>query len=294
MRRVLAPILGCVIVLALPAAAAAYSWPLRPFYKPHALRGNFNDPRLNGPLRSFHHGVDIIGDDLQRVYAIEGGRARVHGQTVAIPARGRTLSYWHVIPAVRNGAHVRRHQVIGYIAPGAGHVHLSEFSAGTYINPLRLGGLAPYVDDTVPRIPSVQFYIAGQLIQPELVSGTVDIGVDAYDLNALPTPPLDWMQVRLAPSTIRWRIVQGQNTIRQWERPVDFRTFLVPLELFGFVYTVGTYQNRPGRPGRYEYYLSHQFDTRTLTNGSYVLQVEAWDAQDNVGTAHFPFTVTNR
>src|SRR5215210_71996 len=190
-RRVTHLLCCAALALALPAAAAAYSWPLRPFYKAHALRGHFNDPRINGEVRSLHHGVDIIGEDLQPVYAVEAGRSAVRGETVAVSARGRTLSYWHVIPAIGHRGRVRKHQVIGYIAPQAEHVHFSEFRNGTYINPLRIGGLAPYVDDVTPRIPSVQFYTDGRLVQPELVTGALDITVDAYDLNALPTPPLE-------------------------------------------------------------------------------------------------------
>ena len=66
----------------------------------------------------------------------------------------------------------------------------------------------------------------------------------------------------MTPSLIRWRIVQGQRTIRPWETAVDFRTFLLPINLFSFVYAPGTFQNRAGRRGRYEFYLSHSFDTR--------------------------------
>ena len=73
----------------------------------------------------------------------------------------------------------------------------------------------------------------------------------------------------------------------------DFRTFLLPFTLFDFVYAPGTYQNRPNRPGRYEYYLAHELDTGMLPNGSYVLQVEALDEQENVGQASFAFTVGN-
>lgn len=295
MRRV--PRLLCgyaALALLLPGAAGAYPWPLRPFYEPHAIRGYFNDPRINGSVTSFHHGVDIVAGDLEPVYASEGGRVTARGETVAVTSRRHLLSYWHVIPAVRTGQKIRRHQLIGHIAPGAEHLHLSEFRRGVYVNPLRLGALAPYVDDTVPRISSVQFYIAGRRTQPELLSGTVDITVDAYDSNALPKAPQPWAQTRLAPALVRWRIVHGQDTLRPWTTPVDFRTYLLPPDLYSFVYAPGTYQNRPGKPGRYEYYLAQTFDTRQLTNGSYVLQVEAWDAQRNIGTAHFPFTVTNR
>jgi hypothetical protein len=205
---------------------------------------------------------------------------------------GHQLSYWHIVPAVVTGQRVRRHQLVGHVLAGAGHVHLSEYKNGTYINPLRIGGLAPYIDDTVPQIPSLTFLSAGRPIAPEGVTGTVDITAEAFDTSPMPIP-LPWNQVIYTPSLIRWRIVRGQNTIRQWETPVDFRTFLLPLNLFTFVYAPGTFQNKAGRRGRYEFYLAHQFDTRVLSNGSYVLQVDALDEQENVGQASFAFTVTN-
>jgi murein DD-endopeptidase MepM/ murein hydrolase activator NlpD len=285
--------LAAVALLA-PAAASAYSWPLRPFYQQHPIRGYFNDPRLSGDETGFHFGVDIVAADLTPVYAIEGGRVGVHGMTVSIfPKRGgHLLSYWHVVPVVRSKQRVRRHELIGHVASGAGHVHLAEYSEGTYVNPLRLGGLAPYIDDTVPQIPRLTFYSIGNPLPPENVTGAVDMTIDAYDPSPLPLPT-EWAQARLAPTLIRWRIVQGQNTVRQWETAVDFRTFLLPFTLFDFVYAPGTYQNRPDRPGRYEYYLAHELDTRLFPNGSYVLQVDALDAQENLGQASFAFTIRN-
>jgi murein DD-endopeptidase MepM/ murein hydrolase activator NlpD len=282
------------LALLVPAAASGYGWPIKPFYQQHLIRGYFDDPRLSGDESGFHFGVDISAPDGTPVYAIEPGRARVRGQTVSIfPKRGgHLLSYWHVVPAVVKNQRVRRHQLIGRVVAGAEHVHLAEYKNGTYINPLRLGGLAPYIDDTVPQIPKLTFYSTGLPIPPENVSGLVDITTDAFDTPPVPLPS-PWNQVIFTPSLLRWRIVQGQNTIRRWETPVDFRQYLLPLNLFSFVYAPGTFQNRAGRRGRYEFYLAHQFDTRTLVNGSYVLQVEAYDEQENVGQASFAFTVTN-
>jgi hypothetical protein len=282
------------LALLVPAAASAYGWPIKPFYQQHLIRGYFNDPRLSGSESGFHFGVDISAPDGTPVYAIEPGRARARGMTVSVfPKRGgHLLSYWHVVPAVFKDQRVRRHQLIGHVAPGAEHVHLAEYRDGTYINPLRLGGLAPYIDDTVPQIPKLTFYTSGRPIPAETVTGVVDITADAFDTPPVPIP-IPWNQAIFAPSLIRWRIVQGQNTIRRWETPVNFRTFLLPLDLFSFVYAPGTFQNKAGRRGRDEFYLAHQFDTRTLPNGSYVLQVDALDEQENLGQASFAFTVTN-
>lgn len=283
------------VALLLPAAASAYSWPLRPFYQQHAIRGYFNDPRLSGIEAGFHFGVDIVAADLEPVYAIEGGQVTVRGQSVSIlPKRGgHRLSYWHVTPVVRSRQNVRRRQLIGHVVPGAGHLHFAERSRGTYVNPLRIGGLAPYIDDTVPQIPRLTFYSGDNPILPENVTGVVEVTLDAYDPSPLPLPPAEWAQARLAPALIRWRIVQGQTNVRLWETAVDFRTYVVPVSLFNLFYAPGTYQNRPNRPGRYEYYLAHGLDTALLPNGSYVLQVDALDAQENLGQASFAFTIRN-
>jgi hypothetical protein len=286
---------SAAVALLAPAAASAYSWPLRPFYQQHAIRGYFNDPRLSGDETGFHFGVDISAPDGTPVYAIEGGRAQVRGLTVSVfpKSGGHQFAYWHIVPAVRARQRVRQHQLIGRIAAGAEHVHLGEYRDGTYVNPLRLGGLAPYIDDTVPQIPKLTFYAFGNPVAPENLSGFVDVTIDAYDPSPLPGPPDPWAQARLSPAFIRWRIVQGPNTVRQWETAVDFRRFLLPIALFNFVYAPGTYQNRPDRPGRYEYYLAHGLDTGLLPNGSYVIQVEALDEQENLGEASFPFTILN-
>jgi hypothetical protein len=278
-----------------PAAASAYSWPVRPFYQQHAIRGYFNDPRLSGGELGFHFGVDIVAEDLEPVYAIEGGRVYVRGTRIAIyPKRGgHRLSYWHVMPVVRSNQLVRQHQLIGHVAHGKGHVHLAEYRAGSYINPLRLGGLGPYIDDTVPQIPKLTFYSFGNPIAPENVTGFVDVTIDAFDPPPLPALPPEWAQAKLAPTLIRWRIVQGQSIVKPWETAVDFRTFLLPRSLFDVVYAPGTFQNKMNRAGRYEFYLAHELGTGLFPNGSYVLQVEALDDQQNAGEASFAFTVTN-
>ena len=255
-------------MLLLPVAASAYSWPIRPFYKQHAIRGYFNDPRLSGDEKGFHFGVDISAEDGTSVYAIEAGRAGSTGRRSrsARTRGGNLLSYWHVLPVVKTRQRVRKHQLIGYVRPGAEHVHLAEYKEGTYINPLRLGGLAPYIDDTSAD-PEAHLLLVRDPRAAGQVAGIVDITADVHDLLPLPLPPAEWQQAWLAPTLIRWRIVQGQIMLRPWETAVDFRRYVFPLSLFDFVYGPGTFQNKENRAGRYEYYLAHQFDTRSLPNG---------------------------
>src|SRR5881275_2234 len=79
MRR-LRPLLTAAAILVVmlvpaPYAASAYGWPVKPFHKPHPIRGTFGDPRFHldaeGQLSAFHFGVDIPVRDGTPVYAVE-------------------------------------------------------------------------------------------------------------------------------------------------------------------------------------------------------------------------------
>src|SRR5438128_6528686 len=142
-----------IAVFAVTASgAAAYPWPVKPFGAQHPIRGNFDDPRaLRGsvdaagynPL-SFHSGVDIQAPDGTPVYAIEFGQVTFPsasavsvGTPFASAFAPLVFGYWHVVPAVGPHQYVARGQLLGYVRPGAGHVHLSEKRYGEYVNPLR-------------------------------------------------------------------------------------------------------------------------------------------------------------
>ncbi len=247
----LAILLGVLALLA-PAAASAYPWPIRPFYEQHAVRGYFNDPRLSGPEQGFHFGVDISAPDGTPVYAVTSGYARVHGMAVSIIPWRRgvpRLSYWHVVPAVSSKQFVRKFELIGYVLPGAGHVHLAEWKNGTYINPLRIGGLAPYIDDTVPRIPSLTFSSAGLPVEPEArqrhrrhrrrgvrhVPDADSGSLGAVDLRARSHPVADRAGRRRRSGTGRTPSTSGGSCFR--------------LTLYDFVYAPGTSRTGRGAEG---------------------------------------------
>ena len=100
MRSALAALLCAVVVLVLPAAAGSeaaphrgtgrepYPWPLKPFDRPHPIRGNFNDPRVEfvgeDLSSNFHFGVDISAPDLAPVYAVAPGIASRHRDYVDV------------------------------------------------------------------------------------------------------------------------------------------------------------------------------------------------------------------
>jgi murein DD-endopeptidase MepM/ murein hydrolase activator NlpD len=287
---------AAVVLAALAAAPAgfAYGWPLKPFAKPHPIRGSFGDPRYHldaeGESSAFHFGVDISARDGTKVFAVEPGYVHAYAATVTVTSHtGREYGYWHIKPVVRTGAHVHRHQLLGTIRRGWGHVHFAESVGGHYLDPLRKGALTPYVDHTIPVVESIVLLSAsGAPIDPHNLSGTVTIVSSIYDLPPLP-PPAPWNVARLVPSTIWWSL--NGNGVSQSALIADFGSGLPPSYLYTLVYAPGTWQNKAHRPGRYLF--RSVLDTTTLPNGTYTLQVAAMDTRRNVGSVSIEIGVAN-
>jgi hypothetical protein len=298
-RRASLAVLAAAVALAAPSAASpSYQWPLKPFDRPHAIRGFFNDPREDfggaEPSSSFHFGVDISAADGAAVYAVEAGRvSRPPGSLTVTTASGRDFGYWHVDPAVAEGERVETGQLIGHVERGWGHVHLAENVNGVFLNPLRPGGLTPYTDTTSPTIAALTITRAGKPVSPAHVSGVVSLTCDAYDVPTLPLP-FPWRDTRVTPALIRWRIfhVDGRPATR-WRTAIDFRLGLLQNVLYNLVYAPGTRQNRAGRPGRYVFYLKLGWQSAKLRNGDYRLKVGAWDTRGNSAFGSLPFTIAN-
>ena len=281
----------------LPAAAhAAYGWPLKPFDKQHPVRSFFDDPRQEGAdAASFHFGIDISAPDGTAVYAVADGTVRLQPDSVALVADGgdRTFSYWHVAPLVADLEHVTAGTPIGTIKPGFGHVHFAELHDGTYVNPLRPGGIAPYVDATSPTVVSLFAAVGRRKLSLAALHGSVDLLVDAYDTPPVPLPAPPWNLTRVAPALIRWRLLpQGASSAR-WRTAVDFRSYLAPSEQFASVYAPWTTLNTPGKPARLVYYLAHAWGSSTVPDGRYRLQVAVFDSQGNSARAGIWITVAN-
>ena len=279
--------------LAVTGSAQAYGWPIKPFDQPHAIRGYYDDPRVDYARGehsiSFHFGVDISAPDGTPVYAVATGTAFPRKYSIAVGTpEGREFGYWHVIPAVKHGAWVSLHELIGWVEPGQGHVHLAESYDGVYTNPLRRGGLAPYFDNTTPVISSVEIDSGGLHVDLAHVAGVVNLITEAYDTPPIAPPP-PYAHTRVAPAYIRWRLIGATG----WRTAVDFRHELLPQWLFWTVYAPGTVQNRPFRPGRYRFYLLRGFDTREYQNGYYRLEVRVSDTRGNVTTSVLPFRIDN-
>jgi hypothetical protein len=266
-------------------AGFAYGWPLKPFNRPHAIRGSFGDPRYHldaeGALSSFHFGVDIAARDGTRVYAVEPGYVHAYAASVTVTSRtGREFGYWHVRPAVRTGMHVRRHQLVGFVGRGWGHVHFAESRRGQYKDPLRRGALTPFHDRTRPTVESISLVsAAGAPVDPGNVSGVVTILASVYDLPPIAPPP-PWQVARLVPATVWWSL--NGNGVSESALVADFSVGLPPSALYGLVYAPGTWQNKANRPGHYVF--RSVLDTSTLPDGRYDLRVAAYDTRRNLGT----------
>jgi murein DD-endopeptidase MepM/ murein hydrolase activator NlpD len=297
LSRVPALYLTIAIALTLPAAAGAtYGWPLKPFDRQHAVRSFFDDPRAEGTgASSFHFGIDISARDGTPVYAVADGVARLQPDAVAVVADtgDRTFSYWHVDPTVADLTQVTAGQQIATIKSGFGHVHFTEIHNGLYVNPLRPGGITPYVDPTSPTVVSLFAAVGTHKLSLDSLRGTFDLLVDAYDTPPPPLPAPPWNLTRVAPALVRWRLVPDGEASAQWRTAVDFRSYLAPKASFASVYAPWTTLNEPGKPARLVYYVAHRFDSTRLPDGRYRLQVAVFDSQGNSARAGLWLTISN-
>jgi hypothetical protein len=271
----------------------SYGWPLKPFDAPHPVRANFNDPRISGPSRAFHFGVDVSAPNGTPVFAVEAGTVHLQDpRAIAVVSGDGEHGYWHVVPAVDHLQAVSKHQLLGHVDAPWLHVHFAERRGGEYLNPLRRGALIPWHDDTRPTIGSVTFSRNGTEVPAGRVHGSVDVIAEAFDTPPLPVPP-PWDGLPVTPARIRWRVLRATEVVRPWHTPVDFRTTLLPQSAFARIYAPGTRQNHAGEPGLYRFYLAHTWSTTTLSDGEYKLQVQAGDLGGNTAARTVGFTVAN-
>lgn len=297
--RILTAILVATgVALVLPGlAGASYGWPIKPFGQEHPVRGQLNDPRMNGldfyssSSHTFHFGIDIAAPDGTAVYAVAPGRVYYQSPS-AIAVRGgggSNFAYWHIRPVVKNGKSVKLHALLGYILPGYGHVHFAENRNGHYVNPLRLGGLTPYTDTTAPTIASLSYYDGTYHdLTGATLLGTVGLTVDAFD-----TPQLvsNWPWAVTTPALIEWKLSDATGrkiTAGSWDLGSALST-LDPLTVFA----PGTLKNSSTGAGVYNYWLGPRWDTTRVANGAYQLVVTASDIRGNETTSTASFTVAN-
>ena len=269
----------------LPAVAPAYNWPLKPFDRQHPVRAFFDDPRIGHEGgRAFHFGIDVAAPDGTRVYAVTGGILYLaHGSLAVVAGGGHEYGYWHVVrdPGLREHQIVHRHQLLGTIAAGWGHVHFAERVGGIYVNPLRPGALGPYTDPVAPTVGSVT-----ATTHPD---GTVSLVVLAHD-TTWPRVPGSWANEPVTPSLLRWRLTPAGRPSGHWKTAADFRMRMLDRSAFGAVYAPETTQNHEERPGTYGFFLAHDWHP---ADGDYRIDVAAFDTRGNSAVATFHVVVTD-
>jgi hypothetical protein len=298
----------------------AYGWPVKPFDRPHPIRGNFGDPRtvFDGPrsqrtielgdgMFQFHHGVDISAPDGAPVFAVADGTiTRTQGDRVTVECpNGRAIQYWHLhVPNfVRVGSHaVAGKTLLGYILPKREHVHLTELAYGQPVNPVAHGHLTPYRDTTRPAVLGISFRRGdlGGALSPRALSGSVNLYAEAIDTPALPVPGR-WNGFPVTPAVVKWRIeTSGGRTVSGPHVARDVRRTIPGTSEFWLTFARGSHQNWPvfsdgkarGMTGRYVFELTTRpLDMQTLRPGRYVLVVTASDTAGNSASRKVEFSV---
>lgn len=301
---------------------SSYGWPVKPFDRPHPVRGGFGDPRtiFVGPPTQrtllsgagtfqFHNGVDISAPDGAAVYPVVSGTVQtVMHEWVGVSSGDRSFSYWHITPSVKVGQQVEVGvTVLGHIIHGCAHVHLSEFDGGVAVNPLAPGRLTPYRDATKPTITaiSIRKSVASDELMPELVRGRIEPIASVHDTPSMAVPGV-WHDLPVSPALVEWWIREpGPNgkVVVPLHVAFDVRDRLPSNPDIWAVYARGSHQNMSVfgehysfmQPGVYDYRLTPGgFDTRTLKDSVYELVVKAVDIRGNSTTAVLRFSVHNR
>ena len=263
---------------ALPAVAPAYGWPVKPFDRQHPVRAFLDDPRIGHEGgKAFHFGIDVAAPDGTAVYAVEGGILHLsHGSLAIVSGPRHTFGYWHINrdPRLVARQFVHEHQLLGWIAPGWGHVHFAERIGDEYANPLRPGALGPYTDPVAPTVASVEVVHTPRGLQ---------LLAHAYDTTWPPVPG-PWANEPVTPALLRWRI----GTTGRWHVAADFTHHMLDRRLFASVYAPETTQNHEGKPGTFAFFLSHSWKP---ADGAYRVQVEAADSRGNRALGTVDITV---
>ena len=295
------------LVMPVPAGASArptYGWPVKPFHAQHPVRGFFGDPRIGmtpkGMHSGFHFGVDISCPNGTPVYATLDGTVRLESfrpEVVTIVGRDdRTqFEYWHIRPAVANGAHVTAYRtLVGWAEPPWEHVHFSERRDGVYVNPLRPGALGPFSDTTRPWAKELRVDVESGRLSSHSTRGAVDLVVEAYDETPIRVPGR-WGGKPVTPAVLRWRLVTPYGgVVLGWRTAIDHRLAKPDDAAYTTQYAHWTRQNKRGRPGRYRFVLAQGWDTRALADGVYLVEVAASDTRGNTGFRRFPMRIANR
>ena len=86
----------------------------------------------------------------------------------------------------------------------------------------------------------------------------------------------------------------GGSVVQGWRTAIDHRLAKPDDGLFTSRYARWTRQNKQNRIGRYRFVLAAAWDTRTLADGRYVVEIAASDVSGNTTVARFPVQIANR
>jgi hypothetical protein len=165
---------------------------------------------------------------------------------------------------------------------------------GVYVNPLRPGALGPFTDATRPSVKQLRASAGGSVIPTRSTRGTVELVVEAYDETPIPVPGR-WGGKPVTPALLRWRVTTtGGRVVKGWRTAIDHRLVKPEDGLFTAQYARWTRQNKRNRIGRYRFVLAAAWNTRTLADGGYVVDVAASDVSGNRTVARFPIRIANR
>jgi hypothetical protein len=165
---------------------------------------------------------------------------------------------------------------------------------GVYVNPLRPGALGPFTDATRPSVKQLRASAGGSVIPTRSTRGTVELVVEAYDETPIPVPGR-WGGKPVTPALLRWRVTTtGGRVVKGWRTAIDHRLVKPGDGLFTGQYARWTRQNKRNRIGRYRFVLAAAWNTRTLADGGYVVDVAASDVSGNRTVARFPIRIATR
>jgi peptidase M23-like protein len=310
----------------LPGCSDTFGWPVKPFDRPHQIRGAFGDPRtqFDGPPTratllsgggsfSFHKGVDITAPDHTAVYPVASGTVtRVTKEWVGVECgNGRAFEYWHIDSRVQVGQKVVAGKtLLGRIQRSEALVHLTLVERGRPAYPVAPGRLGPYEDTTTPEVLdiAVRRDERGPDEMPQVVHGRVYLLAEAIDTaEPIDTPglrtPAVYRNWPVTPARITWRIERWNGRIAVSEHVArDVRRSIPEDDRFWSSYARGTYQNQSVfgshysylQHGRFVFKLTpHPFDTRKLRDGVYDLVVTAKDMSGHSDSGRLRFTIEN-
>jgi hypothetical protein len=308
------------------APASPGVWPVAPIQRPHAVRGGFNDPRGS---KMVHFGVDVSAHDRAAGLAVRVGTiAGITSVGIPFDEHFELLSsdgvsryfYYHVHPALGDGARVITGQFTGRIEPGWKHVHLSEIVAGCgLVDPRRPTGILRDASDTeAPFIGPLHAYRAtpaayrpfhlnrrpgpdpASAVSLDDLRGIVDMRARVWDLPRHATS--QWPQQPVMVAGVRTYLAPVGKPGRHYGTAVTAfdGSRLIDATRIYRVYAHGTYRinacftsRRPCTTVVRLHVGGSGFDTRRYPNGNYSYCISAVTIENHIARSCTHVTIRN-